>query len=191
MIAFFKALHVVGFVSWFAGLFYLVRIFVYHAEAQAKTEPERSILSAQFLLMCQRVYRIIATPALWITWIAGLFMLLVDWIGADRRLYFEMGSPGWMVVKLALLAGLTAYHFYCRYLLRRIRAGAAPQDPFKLRLLNEGPTLFLVTISFVAVYGKAGTLNYSYLLIGVAAFAALVYAGALAYRKKRMNNNKI
>lgn len=187
MIELFKALHVVGFVSWFAGLFYLVRIFVYHAEAQAAVEPERSILSAQFLLMCRRVYRIIATPALWITWIAGLFMLLVDWIGADRRLYFEMGAPGWMTVKLALLAALTAYHFYCGYLLRRIQKGAPAEDPFKLRLLNEGPTLFLAAISFVAVYGKAGTLNYTYLLIGLAAFAALVYAGANAYRKKRMN----
>ena len=90
-----KALHVVGFVSWFAGLFYLVRIFVYHAEADDRAEPERGILTRQFILMEQRVYGIISTPALVITWVAGLGMLALDLTGVAPFGYFTAGTPGW------------------------------------------------------------------------------------------------
>lgn len=77
-ISFLKALHVVGFVSWFAGLFYLVRLFVYHTEASALPEAERRVLIPQYSLMEQRLYRIITHPAMLITWIAGLGMLAAD-----------------------------------------------------------------------------------------------------------------
>ncbi|MEL6945933.1 MAG: CopD family protein, partial [Bacteroidota bacterium] len=75
LLYFLKALHVIGFVSWFAGLFYLVRIFVYHVEASEKTEPERSVLTQEFMQMQKRVYKIICNPAMMLTWTAGLGML--------------------------------------------------------------------------------------------------------------------
>ncbi len=191
MIPFFKALHVVGFVSWFAGLFYLVRIFVYHAEALGKQEPARSILIEQYRLMEGRVYRIIAQPALYITWIAGLLMLVIDIAGIDRRAYFIGGTPGWLTVKLALLAALTVYHWYCGRLLRVSATSDELPAAFTLRLLNEIPTLFLVSISFVAVYGKAGTLRYGYLAGGMLLFAIVVAVAAKAYKKYRSRKEKV
>ena len=172
----FKSLHVIGFVSWFAGMFYLVRMFVYYRESLDKAEPERSILSDQFLQMQWRVYKIIMNPAMMITWTAGILMLVLN------TGYLQQG---WMHVKLLLLVLLTGYHLYCKQIIRQFESGITKLDSFKLRLFNEVPTLFLVSISFIAVFGKAGTLNYLYLLIGVALFGGLIYFGARAYKRKR------
>ncbi len=189
-IFFFKSLHVVGFVAWFAGLFYLVRIFVYHAEAQGKGEPEGGILRNQYNMMEWRVYRIICNPALVITWAAGLGMLAIDGLWRDFS-YFLMGSPGWLIVKLVLLVLMTAYHFWCRGVIRRLERGASRYTDWQFRLLNEMPTLFLVSISFIAVYGKGGTLNYLYLFGGIVAFVGLLFLGARAYKRARARNPRV
>jgi putative membrane protein len=186
LISFFKALHVVGFVSWFAGLFYLARLFVYMVEADERPAAERSLLQAQFTLMSRRLYSIITNPAMMITWLAGLGMLAVDLAGLQPRAYFSTGTPGWLHLKLLLLVFLTLYHLRCKQLVAQLEAGQRPFDAWQLRLFNEVPTLLLVAIAFVAVYGKMGTLNYGYLLLGVAIFVGLVYAGAKAYRRRRM-----
>jgi putative membrane protein len=180
-----KALHVVGFVSWFAGLFYLVRIFVYHVEADEKDSPEREILTRQFILMEQRVYGIISNPALVITWVAGLGMLAIDLTGIASFGYFVAGTPGWMIVKLIMLIMLTGYHLYCGRLIKIMEIGKRPHSAWQLRLLNEVPTLLLVAISFVAVFGKGGRLHYGYLALGLLLFSLLVYRGAQAYRRRR------
>jgi putative membrane protein len=185
MLYFFKALHVVGFVSWFAGLFYLVRMFVYHAEAGDQPQPEQDILKRQYNLMEWRVYRIICNPALWITWLAGLLMLALDLSGVDRRAYFVSGAPYWLTVKLVLLALLTAYHFWCRRVIIRLEQGSSRLSDWQFRLANEIPTFFLVAISFLTVYGKVGTLNYWHLILGMAIFSGLIYWGARAYKKRR------
>jgi putative membrane protein len=182
---FFKALHVVGFVSWFAGLFYLVRIFVYLMEAGEREEPARSILTEQFEAMAWRVYKIICNPAMMITWVAGLGMIGLDLAGLTSYGYFSSGTPGWLHLKLLLLVLLTGYHLYCKNLLQRMEKGERPLSAWQFRLFNEVPTLFLVSISFIAVYGKSGRLNYLYLLLGLGLFAALVYRGAVAYRNRR------
>ncbi|RMF00591.1 MAG: TIGR00701 family protein [Bacteroidetes bacterium] len=183
---FLKALHVVGFVSWFAGLFYLVRIFVYLEESWEQEEPARTILWEQFTTMAWRVYKIICNPAMMITWVAGLGMLGLDLAGVTSYAYFTAGTPGWLHLKLMLLVVLLGYHLYCKRLLKRMEAGDRPLSAWQYRLYNEVPTLLLVSISFIAVYGKAGRLNYGYLLLGVALFALLVYRGAVAYRKRRL-----
>ena len=180
-----KALHVVGFVSWFAGLFYLVRIFVYLEESHEREEPARTILLEQFTAMAWRVYKIICNPAMMITWLAGLGMLTLDLTGLASYGYFTGGTPAWMSIKLLLLLVLLVYHLYCKRLLQRMEAGARPLSAWQYRLFNEVPTLLLVAISFIAVYGKAGRLNYWYLIIGLSIFALLVYRGAVAYRKRR------
>ncbi len=181
---FFKSLQVVGFVSWFAGLFYLVRVFVYIMEASEQEEPARTIMREQFLTMARRVYKIICTPAIFITWFAGLSMLALDLTGIAPFAYFTSGTPGWLHVKLLLLVLLVGYHHYCARLLRRMEQGEQPFSSWQYRLFNEVPTLFLVSISFIAVYGKSGRLNYLYLLLGVGLFAGLIYRGAVAYRKR-------
>lgn len=184
-IYFFKALHVVGFISWFAGLFYLGRMFVNHAEVDRRPENERAILWPEYIGMEWRVYRIITNPAMMLTWVAGLAMLMIDWTGIQTRAYFSTGTPGWLHLKLFLLVLLTLYHLYCKRLIRRMEAGERPFSPWQLRLWNEVPTLFLVSIPFAAVYGIGGRLNYGYLAVGLLLFAGMVYRGAVAYRKRR------
>lgn len=185
MILFFKALHVVGFVSWFAGLFYLVRMFVYHVEAAAKPEPERSIMTKHFNLMQWRVYKIICNPAMMITWLAGLSMLLLDVSGTIPMGYFVSGTSGWMTVKLVLLILLLAYHLYCKKLIIRLESGELPMTSTQFRLFNELPTLFLVAIAFIAVLGKAGRLNYFYLALGIVGFVGLLMVGVRVYKRVR------
>lgn len=180
-----KALHVVGFVSWFAGQFYLVRIFVNHAEAFEKPEPERSVLPPYFTGMEWRVYKVILTPALNITWLAGLGMLGFGWWSESVPNYFSMGTPGWMHLKLLLVLLLSGYHGWCKTIIRKLEKGSSPYSGWQFRLLNEVPTLFLVAIAFTAVLGKAGRLNYLYLAVGVLLFAGLIYRGARAYARRR------
>ncbi len=173
---FFKTLHIVGFVAWFAGLFYLVRMFVYHVEALAKPEPERSILARQLSLMEWRAWRIICNPAMNLTWTFGTAMLFVhgrEWFLANW----------WIHVKLVLLLLLTGYHEACKGIIKKLERGEQPFTSFQFRLLNEAPTLFLIGIVLLAVYRN--TLNVGYALTGVAGFALLLVIFARLYRKAR------
>lgn len=141
----FKALHIVGFVAWFSGLFYLVRIFVYYREAEEKSEIERTILQPQFHLMQLRVYKIICNPAMMITWIGGLGMIYIyglDWLRENS----------WLHIKLFLVLLLTVYHLYCKRYIMHLKNGTGTYSPFQLRLLNEVPTLFLFAIVVFAVF---------------------------------------
>ncbi len=141
----FKTLHIIGFVSWFAGLFYLVRLFVYHVEALERDEPARSVLARQYHLMERRLYGFIAHPAMWLTWLAGLSM--VAWHGTAW-----LASNAWLHAKLLLVVLLTAYHLSCRRFIGQLAQGRCPLSSFGFRLYNELPTLLLTAIVVLAVF---------------------------------------
>ncbi len=172
----FKSLHIVGFVAWFAGLFYLVRIFVYHVEALAKPQPERDVLAKQFNIMEWRVYRIILGPAVVLTWACGMAMLFI--YGTD---WFQ--ENWWMSIKLVLLVLLTGYHHSCKCIIRKLERGEVPFTSFQFRLLNEVPTLLLVPIVLLAVYRN--NFNVWYTLAGILGFGGLLFAGAKLYKRSR------
>jgi protoporphyrinogen IX oxidase len=172
----FKSLHIVGFVAWFAGLFYLVRIFVYHVEALAKPQPERDVLASQFNLMEWRVYRIILGPAVVLTWACGTIVLFLH--GGD---WFR--ENWWMHIKLLLLVLLTGYHHSCKGIIKKLEQGEVPFTSFQFRLLNEVPTLFLVSIVLLAVFRNS--LNAFYAFGGILAFGFLLFAAAKMYRRAR------
>jgi len=177
-----KALHVFGFVAWFAGLFYLVRIFVYHREAMDRSEPARSILIEEFNAMQWRVYKIICNPGMMITWTCGLGMLYIhgwEWFRVNY----------WMHVKLVLLLGLLAYHLYAKQIILKLEKGNNPFTSFQFRLLNEVPTLFLLSIALLAVYKN--TLNFIYAFLGILLFGFLLVMAAKAYRSWREKNEKL
>ncbi len=181
-----KSIHVIGFVAWFAGLFYLVRMFVYYAEAKEQQEPAKSIMEKQYSLMSWRVYKIIANPAMMITWTAGLAMLGLGFTDyAVNYLSAQTGTPGWMHLKLTLLVLLTIYHLWCKRMIKKLDEDRANTTSWQFRLWNEVPTLFLVAISFIATLGVRGRLNYLYLGIGLLVFTGLIYWGARAYKKRR------
>lgn len=191
LISLFKAIHIIGFVSWFAALFFLGRLLVNLVEINLKPQPERDILKQSLSGMAHRLYKIIMNPAMMITWTAGIGMLAVPFVDKNYPNYLtsEVGTPGWMHAKLLLVVLLTVFHVWNKIALRKIEAGTNQLSSFQLRLANEIPTVFLVATVFLAVYGKAGTLNYGILFGGVALFAIVVYMGARAYKKRRETNS--
>lgn len=176
MLLFFKAVHIIGFVSWFAALFYMPRLFIYHVEAFDAEEPKRSILVEQFKLMEGRLYSIIMTPAMFITFIAGFSMLYLK--GSAWLEYNQ-----WMYYKLFLLAGLVGYHHYCKRLMRQLGAGERVMTSTQLRLFNEVTTLFLVAIVLLAIFKNA--LDFIAAFAGLIAFGVLLGVGVKFYKKIR------
>ena len=142
----FKAFHIVGVVVWFAGLFYLVRLFVYHAEAADKPEPARGILREQYALMETRLYRMICHPGAVLAIAMGIAMLV------DEP---ALLGYAWLRVKLGFVALLLAYHVACGVWLRRLVAGTSTVPASRFRLLNEAPTVLLVVIVLLAVFKDA------------------------------------
>ncbi len=159
----FKALHIVGFVAWFAGLFYLVRIFVYHSEAKDKPTVEKDILIQQYRIMEGRVYSIIATPAMFFTIFCGVGMLVMN------PVYLTLG---WMQIKLVFLGSLVAYHFYCGKITKELALGTNINTSFQFRLLNEVPTLILIAIVLLAVFRSQ---RNGYYIFGALIFLAMLF----------------
>jgi putative membrane protein len=137
-----KIFHLVGMVSWMAGLFYLPRLFVYHAEAQEGSDSTRDVLTAQYTIMQQRLLGIITTPAMVATWLGGLTM-----IGHNSALL----SQRWMLVKLVLLVVLSGYHGWMSGVVKRLARGERVMTSARFRVMNEIPTVVLVLICTYAV----------------------------------------
>ena len=167
-----KALHIVGFISWFAGLFYIVRLFVYHAEAGERPEAERQVLQPQLELMASRLWKIITVPAAVLTFIGGIGMVV------------QLQSlPGWLHLKFALLAGLLAYHLWCGKIRRDQAAGESKWTGRKLRVFNEGGTMFMVAIVFLAVFKSA--LSIAWGVGGLLGLGLSLMLGIRLYRRIR------
>ena len=139
----YKAFHLIGVVVWFAGLFYLVRLFIYHVEAEAEPEPARTILKNQYQIMEKRLYNIITTPGMLVTVAMAIGLLSTE---------PEVLKMGWLHVKLLFVALLIGYHFYCGRLMKQLEAGECKWGSKQLRALNEAPTLMLVSIVMLAVF---------------------------------------
>ena len=175
-----KSIHIVGAVAWFGGMFYLVRIFVYHVEALDKKDPERSILIDQFKIMESRVIRIILRPAMLITWIFGLLMI-VAYIQTQGMAWLKVNS--WLHTKLLLVFVLSGYSDACVRVMKKLDLEQIPFSSFKMRLFNEVPTLFLLAIVLLAVYRNS--LNSLYAFGGILIFGVILYAFAKWYQSSR------
>jgi protoporphyrinogen IX oxidase len=139
----FKTLHIVGVVVWFAGLFYLVRLFIYHREAAELEPPLRQAFETQYALMERRLANIITTPGMVVAVVCAVGLLSVNpaWL-----------QQGWMHAKLAFVLALLAYHAFCYRLMGRLRQGQCLWSGRQLRALNELPTLLLVIVVMLVVF---------------------------------------
>ena len=135
----FKSLHLISVISWMAGLLYLPRIFVYHAE----NNDDRK-LSNVFKVMEKKLYFYIMTPAMILSWIFGL--LLIHSIGLQ-----QLGQT-WMVLKIIFVILLTLYHFYLGKTLNRFKFDQNTHSHKFYRLINEIPTILLILIVFVVIF---------------------------------------
>ncbi len=133
----FKALHIIAIVCWFAGLFYLPRIFVYYVE-RAKTEETKQVLQT----MSYKLLNYITTPAAIVSWVFGLILLI------QNPYLFEQG---WIHVKLTCVVLLTIYHMVLIKYNREVQADRVEKSGKYFRILNEVPTLFLIIVVILAV----------------------------------------
>lgn len=169
-----KALHIIFVVTWFSGLFYIVRLFVYHSEAEHKAEPERSILIKQFRLMERRLWFGITWPSMILVWFFG---------GCMVACVPEFLNQTWFHVKLGMVVLLTAYHLWCHYFFRRYQSSAAPVSSNYMRIFNEVATLFLVSIVFVVELQHAG--NWVYGTLGLVGFGITLMLAIKIYGRIR------
>ena len=135
----FKSLHLVAVISWMAGLLYLPRIFVYHAQ-----NSDKLLVSDVFKVMERKLYFYIMTPAMTFSWIFGL--LLIHEIG-----FGQLGQK-WMVLKLVFVILLTFYHFYLGRILGQFKLDINRHSHKFYRYINEIPTLLLILIIFVVIF---------------------------------------
>jgi len=135
----FKALHLIAVISWMAGLLYLPRIFVYHAETSENNEQ-----SETFKLMEKRLYFYIMNPAMILSWIFGLLLIHSQGIISLSLL--------WMKIKLGLVIILTAYHFYLLAVLKDFQIDNNTKSSKFFRVINEVPTILLIIIIFIVIF---------------------------------------
>jgi len=158
-----KSLHIIFVVSWFAGLFYMPRLFIYHTEAQEKEEGAKKVLSDQFQIMEKKLWWIIATPAMVLTVFFGTWMLIVNPVLLQQP---------WMHIKLAFVVVLLIYHFINQQKMCEMAKGVFKWKSNQLRMWNELATLCLVAIIFlVEMQGRLSwwkaTLSFFLVAIGL------------------------
>lgn len=175
----FKAFHLIGVVVWFAGLFYLVRLFVYHAEAEQESEPARSILKKQYELMEKRLYSIITTPGMILTVAMAAGLIYTE---------PEVLKSGWLHIKLTLVVLLIGYHHYCKRIMKKLAQGECKLNGQQFRALNEAPTIMLVLIVLLAVFKNSLPLDITTWL--VAALVVLMAVSIQLYAKKRRQDKE-
>lgn len=168
------SLHIIFIVTWFAGLFYIVRLFIYQKEAELKTKEERAILIPQFQLMSKRLWYGITWPSFVLTAILGPTLLYMN-----SGLWYA----SFMHIKLAFVLGLFAYHFSCHYYFKKLQNNCPTKSSQFFRLWNELATLFLVAIVFIIV--MKNNVNWIYGTIGFILFGLLLMIAIKVYKQVR------
>ena len=135
----FKSIHLIAVISWMAGLLYLPRIFVYHAETHNNEDKNNT-----FKIMERRLFFYIMNPAMLLSWIFGL--LLLHSIGLESLKEF------WLITKLILVISLTTYHFFLFFCLKGFSNNQNNYSPKFFRFINEVPTVLLIAIIFIVVF---------------------------------------
>ena len=168
------SIHIIFVVCWMAGLFYMVRLFIYHTEAQAKPDPDKKILSDQFEIMERKLWWVIATPSMYLVLAAGISMLYLvpAWL-----------QQPWLHVKLAFVGCLIVYHFICHHKMNQMRKGIYTWTSTQLRLWNELATLLLFAIVFLVVLKNA--VNWIYGVIGIVALSIVLMMAVKIYKHFR------
>ena len=172
-----KSLHIIFIITWFAGLFYTVRLFIYHTEAETKPSPEKEILQKQYKIMTKRLWLIITWPS------AILASLFAFWMLFINSVLLEMP---WMQVKLGFVVLLYAYHVVCHNMFKQLQNDVVKYTTNKLRLWNEVPTLILFSVVFIVVLKSA--VNWIYGLIGIVSFGILLLLAIRLYKSIRAKN---
>lgn len=172
-----KSLHIIFVITWFAGLFYIVRLFIYHAESELRPSPEKEILQKQYKIMSQRLWYMITWPS------AILATLFAGWMLYLTPSYL---SAPWMILKLGFVLALFIYHWCCQIIYSQLQNDEIKFSSFQLRIWNEVATIILFATVFIVVLKD--TLNWIWGIVGVVLFSAILMLGIKLY--KRIRDNK-
>jgi putative membrane protein len=173
-----KALHIIFIVTWFAGMFYIVRLFIYNTEAGERPEMEKNILRNQFTIMIKRLWWGITWPS------AVLTIILGGWT------WYLLGVlPGWLLIKLCFVAGLYVYHFTLHAIYKQQMNGVFRFSSQQLRIWNEVATIFLVAIVMLVVVKQS--LSFVWGLVGLILFVILLMSAVKIYKIIRKKNNEV
>lgn len=172
-----KALHLIFVITWFAGLFYIVRLFIYQIEASHKPSPDREILGDQLKLMANRLWYII-------TWPSAILTLIF----AGTLLYLNSGllQLPWMQVKLGFVVLLYAYHFKCHLIYKQLQNGIMKYSSNYMRLFNEGATIILFSVVFLVIVKHE--VNWIFGVIGIISLSVILMVLFKIYKRYREKN---
>lgn len=176
-----KSLHLIFVITWFAGLFYIVRLFVYQIEANDKPSPEKEILQKQYKLMAYRLWYIITWPGAVLASIFAFWMLFFTDLG---RAYLQMP---WMHVKLGFVFVLYLYQLKCQQIFNQLQKDEIKYTSNFMRLWNEVATIILFSVVFLVVLKNA--VNWVYGVVGIILFSVLIMLGFRLYKRIRRQNN--
>ena len=168
-------------VTWFAGLFYIVRLFVYHAEAKQKPQPEQDILIKQYQLMQYRLWYIIGWPSAVLASLFAFWMLFFTEVGQ-----VWLNQP-WMHVKLAFVFLLYLYHLKCHQIFKQLQINDVKHSSNFFRIWNEGATIILFAVVFLVILKNA--INWVFGVVGIITFSMVLMLGFKLYKKIRAKNN--
>ena len=172
-----KSLHLIFVITWFAGLFYIVRLFVYQIEANEKPSPEKEILQNQYKIMTYRLWYIITWPS---TVLATLFAFTLLYLNPD------LIKLDFMQVKLGFVFLLFCYQAKCQSIYTHLQNNGTKYSSNFMRIWNEGATIFLFAIIFLIILKNA--FNWIYGVVGIFLFSILIMLGFKFYKKIRERN---
>ncbi len=176
-----KAVHIIAVVSWFAGLFYIVRLFIYFVEASKEEENAKAVLQKQYKLMSKRLWYGITWPSAILTLFFASWLLFFTNVGRAYLL-----QP-WMHIKLVFVVALYVYHFLCHRIFVQLINDKLTFSSFKLRIFNEIATVLLFAIVFLVVLKN--NINWIWGVVGIVLFGILLMMAIKAYKKIRDKKN--
>lgn len=176
-----KALHIIFIVTWFAGLFYMPRLFIYNTEANSRTTEVKLILQDQFTIMMKRLWYGITWPSALLTLIFG------PWLIVELHYWENLSDPNnrWLLLKLGFVMGLYLYHYSLHLIFKQQTKGIFKYSSQKLRIWNEIATIFLIAIIMLVVVKQEISLLWG--LLGLVGFIVLLMSAIKIYKQLRKN----
>ncbi|MDV7187119.1 CopD family protein [Lutibacter sp. TH_r2] len=175
-----KSLHIIFITTWFAGLFYIIRLFIYYKEAEEKPEIEKNVLIKQYKLMIKRLWYIITWPSAILATFFAVWLILTP-------LGMAYLTQPWMHIKLGFVALLFAYHWTCQIMYNQIKKGHLEYSSFTLRIWNEVATIILFACVFLVVLKNS--IGWIFGTIGIVGISVLLMLGIKLYKNIRKKNS--
>jgi putative membrane protein len=172
-----KSLHLIFVITWFAGLFYIPRLFVYQIEAFHKPSPDKEILGTQLKLMAKRLWNIITWPSAILATVFAVWLLVLQ--------PFWLHQP-WMHVKLTFVVLLILYHLKTHQFYKQLQRDEVTKTSNFMRLWNEGATFILFAVVFLVILKSA--INWVFGVIGIVVLGILLMLGFKIYKNIRAKN---